>query len=58
MDPHEIANVFGMEGVRWMHEEGQQLPMKVFTTIPSCVPATFDLEDAGAQLGVADIEKV
>lgn len=57
MDPHEIANVFGMEGVRWMHEEGQQLPMKVFTTIPSCVPSTFDLEDAGAQLGVADIEE-
>lgn len=57
MDPHEIANVFGMEGVRWMHEEGRELPLKVFTTIPSCVPATFDLEDAGAQLGVSDIEE-
>lgn len=57
MDPHEIANVFGMEGVRWMHEEGQQLPLKVFTTIPSCVPATFDLEDGGAELGVSDIEE-
>lgn len=56
MDPHEIANVFGAEGVRWMHEEGQQLPLKVFTTFPSCVPATTDLEDAGAALGVADIE--
>lgn len=56
MDPHEIANVFGSEGVRWMHEEGQQLPLKVFTTFPSCVPATTDLEDAGAALGVADIE--
>ncbi|WP_054956827.1 adenine deaminase [Paenibacillus dakarensis] len=57
MDPHEIANVFGSEGVRWMHEEGQQLPLKVFTTYPSCVPATTDLEDAGAALGVADIEE-
>lgn len=56
MDPHEIANVFGTEGVRWMHEEGQQLPLKVFTTFPSCVPATTDLEDAGAALGVEDIE--
>ncbi|MGG6314260.1 adenine deaminase [Paenibacillus macerans] len=55
MDPHEIANVFGKEGVRWMHEEGQGLPMKVYTTFPSCVPATDHLEDAGAALGIADI---
>ncbi|MBS4207032.1 adenine deaminase [Bacillus sp. FJAT-50079] len=56
MDPHEIANVFGMEGVRLMHEEGQQLPLKVYTTIPSCVPATTDFEDAGAALGVEEIK--
>jgi adenine deaminase len=57
MDPHEIANVFGSEGVRLMHEEGQQLPLKVFTTFPSCVPATNDLEDAGASLEVSDIRE-
>ncbi|MCY9663309.1 adenine deaminase [Paenibacillus chondroitinus] len=57
MDPHEIANVFGSEGVKLMHEEGQQLPLKVFTTFPSCVPATTDLEDAGASLEVKDIEE-
>ncbi|SNZ04144.1 Adenine deaminase [Terribacillus aidingensis] len=57
MDPHEIANVFGAEGVRYMHEEGQQLPLKVYTTFPSCVPATDDLEDAGASLTVADIQE-
>ncbi|MCF3944805.1 adenine deaminase [Oceanobacillus alkalisoli] len=57
MDPHEIANVFGAEGVRLMHEEGQQLPLKVFTTFPSCVPATDHLEDAGAKLDVADIKE-
>ena len=57
MDPHEIANVFGIEGVRYMHEEGQQLPLKVYTTFPSCVPATDDLEDAGASLTVADIQE-
>ncbi|MEF2969142.1 adenine deaminase [Paenibacillus sp. M1] len=56
MDPHEIANVFGAEGVRWMHEEGRGLPLKVYTTYPSCVPAAADLEDAGAELTVADIE--
>lgn len=56
MDPHEIANVFGVEGVRLMHEEGQQLPLHVFTTFPSCVPATEGLEDAGDTLSVADIE--
>ncbi|TYA11149.1 adenine deaminase [Paenibacillus faecis] len=56
MDPHEIANVFGAEGVRWMHEEGQGLPLKVYTTFPSCVPATDHLEDAGSGLDVADIE--
>ncbi|SER91118.1 Adenine deaminase [Gracilibacillus ureilyticus] len=56
MDPHEIANVLGAEGVRLMHEEGRQLPLKVFTTFPSCVPATSDLEDAGAVLDVNDIE--
>jgi len=57
MDPHEIANVFGIKGVRYMHEEGQQLPLKVYTTFPSCVPATDDLEDAGASLSVADIQE-
>lgn len=57
MDPHEIANVFGAEGVRWMHEEGRNLPLRVYTTFPSCVPATDDLEDAGASLKVADIEQ-
>lgn len=55
MDPHEIANVFGKEGVRWMHEEGWGLPLKVYTTFPSCVPATDHLEDAGATLEVGDI---
>ncbi|MFC7061999.1 adenine deaminase [Halobacillus seohaensis] len=56
MDPHEIANVFGLEGVKWMHEEGQNLPLRVYTTVPSCVPATDNLEDAGAELIPSDIE--
>ncbi|MBM7540910.1 adenine deaminase [Amphibacillus cookii] len=57
MDPHEMANVFGREGVRYMHEEGQQLPLHVFTTFPSCVPATDGLEDAGATITVEDVQE-
>lgn len=57
MDPHEMANVFGKAGVRYMHEEGQKLPLHVFTTFPSCVPSTADLEDAGASITVEDVEE-
>lgn len=56
MDPHEMANVFGKEGVRLMHEEGQQLPLHVFTTFPSCVPSAEGLEDAGARITVEDVK--
>ncbi|SDC08449.1 Adenine deaminase [Pelagirhabdus alkalitolerans] len=57
MDPHEMANVFGKEGVGYMHDEGQQLPLHVFTTFPSCVPATDGLEDAGATITVEDVQE-
>lgn len=57
MDPHEMANVFGIEGVKHMHEEGQKAPIHVFTTFPSCVPATDSLEDAGAKISVSDVEE-
>ncbi|SEO17814.1 Adenine deaminase [Amphibacillus marinus] len=57
MDPHEMANVFGKDGVKLMHEEGARLPLHVFTTFPSCVPATDGLEDAGASISVADVEE-
>ena len=36
-DPHEIANVWGMEGVRYMHDSGEDLPMRQLIDIPSCV---------------------
>lgn len=57
MDPHEIANVLGVDGVRLMHEEGKNTPLRVFTTFPSCVPATNGLEDAGSELTAEDIEE-
>ncbi|OAT81177.1 adenine deaminase [Desulfotomaculum copahuensis] len=55
MDPHEIANVLGTEGIRLMMKEGENLPLKVFTTMPSCVPAAPCFEDAGASIGPAEV---
>ena len=57
MDPHEISNVLGLEGIRLMHEEGRHTPLRVFTTIPSCVPAAPELEDAGAAIGPAEVRE-
>lgn len=48
-DPHEIANVCGMEGVQYMIDNARQTPFKVFFGAPSCVPAT-NFETAGATL--------
>ncbi|HEX3010972.1 MAG TPA: amidohydrolase family protein [Syntrophomonadaceae bacterium] len=56
MDPHEIANVQGMQGVKLMIDEGREVPMKVYATMPSCVPAAPGFEDAGAVFGPAEIE--
>jgi adenine deaminase len=48
-DPHEIANVLGIEGVRYMLDSSEGLPLTVFVMAPSCVPATH-LETSGAEL--------
>lgn len=56
-DPHEIANVHGMEGIRYMLENGRHLPLNVFITLPSCVPAT-PFEDAGATLSAEELEEL
>ncbi len=55
MDPHEIANVLGLKGVRLMMDEAASVPLRVYATVPSCVPAAPGLEDAGACLGPVDI---
>ncbi len=47
-DPHEIGNVWGVEGVVYMHDDGDDLPMRQYVNIPSCVPAVPNLEYAGA----------
>ncbi len=53
-DPHEIANVMGYEGIRFMMEYAKYNPLNVFFMLPSCVPAT-NLETAGSQLRAFDI---
>jgi len=54
-DPHEVANVAGMAGVRWLLEASDNLPLAVLVMAPSCVPATH-LATAGAELDVDDLE--
>src|ERR1700741_4473873 len=56
-DPHEIANVCGMEGVEFMIENGKTVPFKFNFGAPSCVPATI-FETAGATLDSNDVEKL
>lgn len=57
IDPHEIANVLGLEGVRLMHDEAMDLPINVFVQMPSCVPSAPGLENAGAELGVDEVKQ-
>lgn len=48
-DPHEIANVYGVEGVKYMHNAGANLPMRQLIDVPSCVPAAPGVENSGAE---------
>src|SRR5262249_43355378 len=55
IDPHEIANVLGLDGVRLMHDEAASLPINVWVQMPSCVPSAPGLEEAGASIGPRDV---
>jgi len=55
IDPHEIANVLGLEGIRYMLDETENLPLDVYMMLPSCVPST-NMETSGARLTSADLE--
>ncbi|MDH6232869.1 adenine deaminase [Mesorhizobium soli] len=55
IDPHEIANVLGLEGVRLMHDEAMAMPINVGVQMPSCVPSAPGLENAGATLTPKDV---
>ena len=55
IDPHEIANVLGMDGVRLMHDEALIQPINVFVQMPSCAPSAPGLETTGFELGPEDV---
>ena len=56
-DPHEIANVLGVDGVKFMINDAEKSPMKIYFGVPSCVPAT-SFETSGAVLNSDDVEKL
>ncbi|KXX68870.1 adenine deaminase [Flammeovirga sp. SJP92] len=56
-DPHEIANVLGVKGVKYMIEDGKKTPLKFNFGAPSCVPAT-NFESAGATIDSKDVEEL
>lgn len=56
-DPHEIGNVLGIDGVKYMLENGKQTPFKFYFGAPSCVPATT-FETAGAIIGVKEVDEL
>ncbi|WP_136656385.1 adenine deaminase [Nitratireductor sp. XY-223] len=57
IDPHEIANVLGLDGVRLMHDDAASLPINVLVQVPSCVPSAPGLENAGAEFSVDDVKE-
>ena len=57
IDPHEIANVLGLRGVRLMVDEAARQPIHVFVQVPSCVPSAPGLETPGAVIGPSDVEE-
>ncbi|MFD2172856.1 adenine deaminase [Rhodobacter lacus] len=54
-DPHEIANVLGLAGVRMMHDEAQLQPVNIFTQMPSCAPSAPGLETTGFEITPEDV---
>jgi adenine deaminase len=55
IDPHEIANVLGLPGVKLMHDEAETLPINIYVQMPSCVPSAPGLETPGASIGPAEV---
>jgi adenine deaminase len=56
-DPHEIANVLGIDGVNYMIKNGKAVPFKFYLGAPSCVPATT-FETSGAEIGAKQIDRL
>ena len=54
-DPHEIANVLGLNGVRLMHDEALMQPINIYTQMPSCAPSAPGLETTGFEISAEDV---
>jgi len=57
IDPHEIANVFGLKGVKLMADEAARQPVHMWVQVPSCVPSATGFETPGAELSLEDIRE-
>jgi adenine deaminase len=57
-DPHELANVLGLDGVRWAIAASRGLPLRTLVMAPSCVPSAPGLELAGAEIGPAEMAEM
>ncbi|MGG5823711.1 adenine deaminase [Falsiroseomonas sp. HW251] len=57
-DPHELANVLGLDGVRWAIEASRDLPLRSLIAAPSCVPSAPGLEMAGAEIGATEMAEM
>ncbi|HYM90806.1 MAG TPA: amidohydrolase family protein, partial [bacterium] len=56
IDPHELANVLGLRGVRYMLESSENIPLRILIMAPSCVPSAPGVETAGASFDRAEVE--
>lgn len=54
-DPHEIANVLGLKGVKMMHDEALMQPINIFTQMPSCAPSAPGMETTGFEISAQDV---
>jgi adenine deaminase len=57
VDPHEVANVYGLKGVKWMVDEAALQPINVWVQMPSCVPSAPGLETPGAHIGPEEVRE-
>jgi adenine deaminase len=55
IDPHEIANVFGLKGVKLMADEAARQPLHMWVQVPACVPSASGFETPGAELSLAEV---
>ena len=58
MDPHEICNVCGPEGVKAMIDDAKRAPLKAMSNVPSCVPAVAGFEDTGSHIGPEEVREM